>query len=139
MADYFAVKHAFYVNDDSWKDVASADKANSYWQLARNVAIAYPALMQHFNKIGNNPVNVLNSLHAFLAGNREPGWSYTSTKGQKQQQTDDISKQLNDFDTSTVAAFKQMNDIDSKTYALLCKCHSAEVLAELKDLQEQLK
>lgn len=139
--DYFSIKAAFYLNDGQWETISNVDKANVWWQLAKNVAIAYPSIMQHLNKIGMNSMTSLNALHSVLKSNKQPGWSFISAKQMKHVAKTEptLSEQCHQYDANIINLYCKANDIDKKTFNAYANFHAEELLKDLNDLKAQIE
>lgn len=138
--DFFAVKAALYTNDGQWQQVPDNDKQANAWVLSRNLAIAYPVIMQQFNKLGMNAIAVLNAMHLFVKSGRQPGWSFISNKQCRQpikEAVTDTDKCLQ-YNADTIKAFCHVYDIDRRTFEAYATDNGSECLAELEELEKQL-
>lgn len=142
--DFFKFKEIFYTNEQAWQQLTDAQKAQNWFMMQRNIAIAYPAIVQHFNVVGMNTVVAANACHMFLLGQRQPRWSFVSAKKQNQQQVeqqteqDALKAQLNKFDDWTKHEFCVANDIDKKCFEDFCRFHPKDAIDQLNELKEQL-
>lgn len=139
--DFFRFKEIFYTNDTLWRQLTPAQKSQNFFMMQRNIAIAYPAIMQHFNVIGMNAVNALNACHLFLLGQRQPRWSFISAKKQNVQQhieVDKLQEKLDTIEDWVKHEFCIANDIDKKCFEDFCRFHKQDAIEQLLELKEQL-
>lgn len=139
--DFFKLKEYFYTNHQAWDNVPNSIKAKNAFMLLRNVAIAYPQVVQALNKIGANQVDALNVLHSILCQSSQPRWSFTSGKAQKAIKEDDMSKILQSiekFDDNVKYEWCIMNEVDRKLFDDYVKFVPKQLLNELTILQTQM-
>lgn len=137
--DFFKLKEYFYTNTEAWKAVPNSVKAKNAFMLLRNVAIAYPKIVQAFNKMQMNQIAVLNAMQLWLVDTRQPRWSFASgKKGDGFKTLTDMQSQIMKFDANVLNEYKTMHDMDSKLFMDYVKFVPDMVLADLKELQQQM-
>lgn len=144
--DFFKFKEIFYTNDQLWRQLNDSQKAQNWFMMQRNIAIAYPTIVQHFNVVGMNAAVAANACHLFLLGQRQPRWSFISAKKnqanaeQVQQTKEQQAKQdIDKFDAWVKHEFCIANDIDKKCFEDFCRFHPVEALEQLNELKQQLE
>lgn len=138
--DFFKLKEYFYTNKQAWRQVPSNVKAKHAFMLMRNIAIAYPQIVQILNKMGMNQVAALNAMQSWLCDSRQPKWSFTSGKkgdGFKTQTETQLA--IEKFDDNVVYEYRTMYDMDRKLFEDFVKFVPEQVLAELNELKQQMQ
>lgn len=138
--DFFKLKEYFYTNTQAWRQVPGNVKAKHAFMLMRNIAIAYPQIVQILNKMGMNQVAALNAMQSWLCDSRQPKWSFTSGKkgdGFKTQTETQLA--IEKFDDNVVYEYRTMYDMDRKLFEDHVKFVPEQVLAELNELKQQMQ
>lgn len=138
--DFFKLKEYFYTNSQAWKQVPNNVKAKNAFMLMRNVAIAYPQVVQIFNKMGMDQVATLNAMQSWLCDSRQPKWSFTSgKKGDGFKTQSDTQQAIEKFDAAVVYEYRKMHDMDRKLFEDFVKFVPDQVLSELNELKQQMQ
>lgn len=138
--DFFKLKEYFYTNSQAWKQIPNNVKAKNAFMLMRNVAIAYPQVVQILNKMGMNQVAALNVMQSWLCDSRQPKWSFTSgKKGDGFKTQSDTQQAIEKFDADVVYEYRKMHDMDRKLFEDFVKFVPDQVLSELNELKQQMQ
>ncbi len=135
--DFFEFLDILFTDAKRYKTLSKKEKARHFFMTNRRFAIAYPIQAQAANKIGMNPVAIMDKYHNAFCGDQKPRWVFTSAAKNNGDDRSD-GKYINEcmcFDREIIKTWLlSHNNSDYKSFKDSVRMHPRHTLKELKNI-----